>query len=195
MMAMVRAVDSREECHWSHACSLHANMRGIQWHPRAQNPVEKRAPYLAKHGRYCRVIQWWQFPSAFAPPSCVLSHCAASKLRQIHIQPLFESGIFSFVGCHCCPEMTVIHFSCTYLCLFVSEIIPWKGWPCQQEIATTNWSRGVVGVLEGCNKTCKKSSQHARLSFIADCGQKEVHSTRGLLSLLIAGKRSSRTGL
>jgi hypothetical protein len=31
----VRGVDSREECHWSHACSLQANMRGIQWHPRA----------------------------------------------------------------------------------------------------------------------------------------------------------------
>jgi hypothetical protein len=36
----------REECHWSHACSLEANMRGIQWHPRVQNPVRKRAPHL-----------------------------------------------------------------------------------------------------------------------------------------------------
>jgi hypothetical protein len=31
---LVRGVDTREECHWSHACSLQANMRGIQWHPR-----------------------------------------------------------------------------------------------------------------------------------------------------------------
>jgi hypothetical protein len=30
----VRGVNFREECHWSHACSLQANMRGIQWHPR-----------------------------------------------------------------------------------------------------------------------------------------------------------------
>jgi hypothetical protein len=30
----VRGVDFREECHWAHACSLQANMRGIQWHPR-----------------------------------------------------------------------------------------------------------------------------------------------------------------
>jgi hypothetical protein len=29
----VRAADSREECHWSHVCSLQANMSGIQWHP------------------------------------------------------------------------------------------------------------------------------------------------------------------
>jgi hypothetical protein len=28
----VRGVNFREECHWSHACSLQA--RGIQWHPR-----------------------------------------------------------------------------------------------------------------------------------------------------------------
>jgi hypothetical protein len=39
---LVRGVNFREECHWSHACSLQrmyacslqANMRGIQWHPR-----------------------------------------------------------------------------------------------------------------------------------------------------------------
>jgi hypothetical protein len=24
----------REECHWSHACLLQANIPGIQWHPR-----------------------------------------------------------------------------------------------------------------------------------------------------------------
>jgi hypothetical protein len=30
----VRAVDTREEYHWSHACSLQANMHGNQWHPR-----------------------------------------------------------------------------------------------------------------------------------------------------------------
>jgi hypothetical protein len=30
----VRGVNFREECHLSHACSLQANMRGIQWHPR-----------------------------------------------------------------------------------------------------------------------------------------------------------------
>jgi hypothetical protein len=30
----VRGVNFREECHWSHTCSLQANMRGIQWHPR-----------------------------------------------------------------------------------------------------------------------------------------------------------------
>jgi hypothetical protein len=30
----VRGVNFREECHWSHACPLQANMRGIQWHPR-----------------------------------------------------------------------------------------------------------------------------------------------------------------
>jgi hypothetical protein len=30
----VRGVDFLEECHWSHACSLQANMRRIQWHPR-----------------------------------------------------------------------------------------------------------------------------------------------------------------
>jgi hypothetical protein len=32
----VRGVDTREECHWSHACSIQANMRGVQWHPRVQ---------------------------------------------------------------------------------------------------------------------------------------------------------------
>jgi hypothetical protein len=47
IMATVRAaVDSREKCHWSHACSLQANMRVVQWHPRVQNPVEKRTLYL-----------------------------------------------------------------------------------------------------------------------------------------------------
>jgi hypothetical protein len=30
MKATMRAVDTREECHWSHACSLQANM---QWDP------------------------------------------------------------------------------------------------------------------------------------------------------------------
>jgi hypothetical protein len=35
-----------KECHWSHACSLEANMRGIQLHHRVQNPVEKRTPDL-----------------------------------------------------------------------------------------------------------------------------------------------------
>jgi hypothetical protein len=30
----VRAVNFREEWHWSHAGSLHANMRGIKWHHR-----------------------------------------------------------------------------------------------------------------------------------------------------------------
>jgi hypothetical protein len=30
----VKRVNTREKCHWSHACSLQANMRGIQWHPR-----------------------------------------------------------------------------------------------------------------------------------------------------------------
>jgi hypothetical protein len=30
----VRNVDTREECHWSHACSLQASWRGDQWHPR-----------------------------------------------------------------------------------------------------------------------------------------------------------------
>jgi hypothetical protein len=30
----VRGVNFREECHWSHACSLQASRRGIQWHPR-----------------------------------------------------------------------------------------------------------------------------------------------------------------
>jgi hypothetical protein len=30
----VKGVNFRDECHWSHACSLQANMRGIQWHPR-----------------------------------------------------------------------------------------------------------------------------------------------------------------
>jgi hypothetical protein len=45
MIATVRAVDSRDECRWSHACSLKANMRGIQWYPRVQNPLRKRAPY------------------------------------------------------------------------------------------------------------------------------------------------------
>jgi hypothetical protein len=43
-----KSVDSRETCHWSHACSLEANMRGIQWHPRVQNPVEKRTTYATK---------------------------------------------------------------------------------------------------------------------------------------------------
>jgi hypothetical protein len=31
---LVRKVDTREECHWSHACSLQASRRGNQWHPR-----------------------------------------------------------------------------------------------------------------------------------------------------------------
>jgi hypothetical protein len=31
---LVRKVDTREECHWSRACSRQANIRGIQWHPR-----------------------------------------------------------------------------------------------------------------------------------------------------------------
>jgi hypothetical protein len=31
---LVRKVDFREECHWSHVCSLQASRRGIQWHPR-----------------------------------------------------------------------------------------------------------------------------------------------------------------
>jgi hypothetical protein len=31
---LVREVDTREECHRSHACSLQANMRGNRWHPR-----------------------------------------------------------------------------------------------------------------------------------------------------------------
>jgi hypothetical protein len=30
----VRGVNTREECHWSHACSLQVNRRRIQWHPR-----------------------------------------------------------------------------------------------------------------------------------------------------------------
>ena len=37
----VRKVDTREECHWSHACPLQASRRGNQWHPRVQLPVEK----------------------------------------------------------------------------------------------------------------------------------------------------------
>jgi hypothetical protein len=31
----VRKVNTREECHWSHACSLLASRRRNQWHPRA----------------------------------------------------------------------------------------------------------------------------------------------------------------
>jgi hypothetical protein len=31
---LVRKMDTRDECHWAHACSLQANMRVIQWHPR-----------------------------------------------------------------------------------------------------------------------------------------------------------------
>jgi hypothetical protein len=46
-------VDSREECRWSHACSLQANMRGIQWHPRVQNPVRKFAPYPRNRRHQC----------------------------------------------------------------------------------------------------------------------------------------------
>jgi hypothetical protein len=42
----VGGVDTREECYWSHACSLQAEqMCGNQWNPRVQKPVEKRAPY------------------------------------------------------------------------------------------------------------------------------------------------------
>jgi hypothetical protein len=29
-----KRMNFREECHWSHACSLQANMRGIQWNLR-----------------------------------------------------------------------------------------------------------------------------------------------------------------
>jgi hypothetical protein len=29
----------KEVCHWSRACSLQVNMRGIQWHPRVQDSV------------------------------------------------------------------------------------------------------------------------------------------------------------
>jgi hypothetical protein len=36
----VRGVDTREECHWSHACSLQASRRGNQWHPRVEISVD-----------------------------------------------------------------------------------------------------------------------------------------------------------
>jgi hypothetical protein len=42
----VRGADTREECHWSHACSLHANVRGIQWHSRVYISDGKRAPCI-----------------------------------------------------------------------------------------------------------------------------------------------------
>jgi hypothetical protein len=42
---LVRKVNFREDCHWSHVCSLQASRRGIQWHPRVQISAEKRAPY------------------------------------------------------------------------------------------------------------------------------------------------------
>jgi hypothetical protein len=31
---LVRKVDTRDEYHWSHACSLQASRHGNQWHPR-----------------------------------------------------------------------------------------------------------------------------------------------------------------
>ncbi len=43
MMATVRSVDFREECHLSHACVLQSNMRGIQWHPRECKFMSKNA--------------------------------------------------------------------------------------------------------------------------------------------------------
>jgi hypothetical protein len=53
---LVRKVDTREECHWSHACSLQANMRGNQCHPRVWISAEKRAPYLARHTKTCSLL-------------------------------------------------------------------------------------------------------------------------------------------
>jgi hypothetical protein len=38
----VRRVNTREECHWSHACSLQANIRGIQWHLECKFVPEKK---------------------------------------------------------------------------------------------------------------------------------------------------------
>jgi hypothetical protein len=35
---------------YTRMAELQANMRGIQWHPRVQNPVRKRAPYLRRRG-------------------------------------------------------------------------------------------------------------------------------------------------
>ena len=41
-------MDTREECHWSHACkSFKHSKRGNQWHPRVQISAKNRTPYRA----------------------------------------------------------------------------------------------------------------------------------------------------
>jgi heterodisulfide reductase subunit A-like polyferredoxin len=45
----VRGVNIREECHWSHACSLQANMRGNQY-PRVEIG-RKKEPCPISHSK------------------------------------------------------------------------------------------------------------------------------------------------
>jgi hypothetical protein len=46
----VKKMDTREDCHWAHACSLQVRY-GNQRHPRVQLPVEKRALYSCSRRR------------------------------------------------------------------------------------------------------------------------------------------------
>jgi len=85
MTTMVRAVDSREECLLSHACSLEANMRGIQWHPRVQNHVRKRAPHLPPRSTPC-VAGADSFVQSIAPPHPV--HGSHRHWQEEHLQCL-----------------------------------------------------------------------------------------------------------
>jgi hypothetical protein len=107
----VRRVDTQEECHWSHACSLQASRRGIQMHSRVQNPDEKRAPYLSV-GKLVAITPTWTNPafiegnestnlhtpgcvdssSAFRAVCDVISVVAEFMVTQCNVLVVFEHG-------------------------------------------------------------------------------------------------------